>query len=109
MADTVKTLGQVAVGAGSPTSLYTVPSSTSAVVSSLVVCNRSSVATTFRVAVRVAGAALDDKQYVFYDAPLPGNETMIATIGIALSAGDILSVYAAAASVSFSAFGVESV
>lgn len=107
MAATLKVLGQLNPSAATLTTLYTVPAATSAVCSSVVVCNRSSVATNFRIAVRPAGAAIDNKHYVYYDLPIAGNDTFIATIGISLATTDVVSVYATLATLSFNLFGQE--
>lgn len=64
MATTRKVLGQVAPSATTDTTLYTVPAATSTVCSSLVVANRGEVTALVRVAVRVAGAALANQQYI---------------------------------------------
>lgn len=106
MADTLKVLGQSNPSAATLTDLYTAGGA-GATVSSLVVCNRSATPTSFRVSAAVAGAADDDKQYLYYNQPLEGNDTFIATIGVTLAVTDKLRVYASAATVSFSAFGVE--
>ena len=53
-----KVLGQSAPSATTATTLYTVPSTTSTVVSTITVANRDSTSATFRIAVRPAGAAL---------------------------------------------------
>lgn len=107
MATTVKVLGQSAPAASTLTTLYTVPAATSTVASSLVVANRSTSTTTWRVAVRPAGAAIADQHYIYYGIVLPGADTFIATIGLTLAATDVVSVWAAAATVSFSLFGEE--
>ncbi len=75
------------------------------VVSSLVVCNLSAVATTFRIAIRPLGASISDEMYIYYDAPINGNDTFVATIGVTLKNTDIVSVYATLATVSFGLFG----
>lgn len=106
MAVTYKVLGQSAPGATTNTALYTVPSSTQAVASTLVICNQG-LTTTFRVAVRVAGAALTQSQYIIWDNTVNNNDTMFLTLGIALGAGDIVSVYAGTSTTSFSLFGSE--
>ncbi len=103
----LKVLGQVAPAATTATDLYTVPASRETVVSTVVACNRGT-ATTFRVAVRPAGAALADQHYIVYNGALAANDMFAATIGISLAATDVLTVYAASATVSFSAFGQES-
>ncbi len=107
MADTLKILGQSAPNATTETALYTVPASTSAIVSSIVVCNRSATATTFRISLDQAGGGTANKDYLYYDCPIAGNDTHIATIGISLAATDVINVYAGSANLSFNAFGVE--
>jgi hypothetical protein len=106
MAQSYKVLGQANPSATTLTTLYTVPSA-QASVSTVTVCNTSSTATTYRIAVRPAGAASATSQYVVYDAPLPANDTVTLTLGITLATTDVLSVYAGSANVAFSAFGVE--
>ena len=107
MADTLKVLGQSNPSATTLTTLYTVPAATSAVCSSIVVCNQAASAGTFRIAVRVAGAAIAAKQYLYYDTAIAANDTFVATIGISLAATDVVSVYASSATMSFNLFGVE--
>ena len=58
MAATYKVLGQSAPSATTETTLYTVPSSTSSIVSTITVCNRDTASGTFRIAIRPAGASL---------------------------------------------------
>lgn len=106
MAQTLKVLGQAAPSATTETDLYTVPSSTTASVSSVVVCNRSTAAT-FRISVSVDGAATANKDYLYYDVPIPANDTFVATIGVTLGDTDKIRVYASTANLSFSAFGAE--
>jgi len=107
MAQAYKVLGQVAPTAATLTTLYTVPASTSSVVSTITVCNTSAVATTYRISIQVAAAADNVKQYIAYDAPIAANETKSYTIGVTLATTDVLKCYATLATVSFSAFGAE--
>jgi hypothetical protein len=107
MATTYKVLGQSNPAATTATTLYTVPASTQTVVSTLTVCNQSSTAGTYRVAVRVAGAALGASQYVAYDVSLSGNATDTLTLGLTLGATDVITIYASSATMSFQAFGSE--
>lgn len=107
MATTYKVLGQSNPSATTNTDLYTVPAATATVISTLAICNRSATSTTFRVAIRVAGAAISNEHYIAYDAVAPGNDTVYLTIGIALAATDVVTVYAGAATLSFNAFGSE--
>ena len=107
MAAALKVLGQSNPSAATLTTAYTVPGATSAVCSSVVVCNRSATGTTFRIAVSPAGAAIDNKHYIYYDMPIAGNDTFIATIGISLATTDVVRVYATLATLSFNIFGQE--
>ncbi len=107
MADTLQVLGQSNPSATTLTDLYTVPGATATTTSSLVVCNRSATATSFRVSVAVAGAADSNEQYLYYDVPIPGNETFSAVLGLTLAATDVVRVYATLATLSFNLFGVE--
>ena len=107
MADLAILLGQVG-DASTEATLYTVPASTNTTVSSIVVCNRGAADTTFRIAVNDGGGATANQDYLFFDVPLPGNDTFIATIGGTLEATDTIKVLSGNANVSFNAFGVES-
>ena len=107
MASNYMTLGQSNPSAATITTLYTVPASTNAVTSTILVCNRAAIDTTFRIAVRPAGAGISDEHYIYYDVPAPANDTFAATIGIALEATDVVSVYATLATLGFSVFGSE--
>jgi hypothetical protein len=102
-----KVLGQSNPAATTLATLYTAPASTQAVCSTITICNTASSATTYRIAVRPAGAAIATSQYLAYDAALPANDTATLTLGVTLGATDVISVYAASANVAFSAFGVE--
>lgn len=106
MATTYKVLGQSAPSATTNTTLYTVPAATSAVVSTLVVANRG-VSTSFRVAIRPAGATLADEHYIVYDNYVNQYDSVFLTLGITLATTDVVTVYAGAATLSFSLFGSE--
>lgn len=108
MPTTYKILGQQAPAATTATDLYTVPAATQAVVSSIIICNRSStVSATFRISASVAGAATANKDYIYYDLILGANDTFIATIGLTLATTDKIRVYASTANLSFTAVGSE--
>ena len=107
MATTYKVLGQSNPSATTATTLYTVPSATQTVVSTVTICNQAATAATYRIAVRVAGAALSASQYIAYDVSLPANASDTLTLGLTLNATDVITVYASTATMSFSAFGSE--
>lgn len=106
MAEVYKVLGQTAPGAASLTDSYTVPASTSAVVSSIVVCNQGA-ATSYRLSIAVGGAADNVKQYLAYDRAIGANEVHTFVLGIGLATTDVVRVYATLATLSFNTFGVE--
>ena len=107
MATTYKVLGQSNPSATTATTLYTVPSSTSTVVSTITVCNQASSAATYRIAVRPAGATLEAKHYIVYGATVAASDTTTLTLGITLATTDVVTVYASSATLSFNAFGSE--
>ena len=102
-----KVLGQSNPTANTATTLYTVPSATDTVVSTLTVCNQAATAATYRIAVRPGGATLAASHYVAYDVSLPANTTDTLTLGLTLDATDIITVYASTATMSFHAYGSE--
>ena len=107
MANAYKVLGQIAPAATTATAIYTVPSATEAVVSSVTIAERGGSAATFRLAVRPDGAALSNEHYIAYDADIAANDTVVLTLGLTLDASDILEAYASSANLSFNAYGTE--
>ena len=107
VAENLKVLAQLVPSATTLTTLYTVPASTSTVVSSLIICNQNATQVLFRISIAVAGAADNAKQYIYYDLPLLAYDTFVATIGISLATTDLIRVYSDTANVSFTATGVE--
>jgi hypothetical protein len=107
MSNAYKVLGQSNPSATTLTALYTVPSSTSAVCSTLSICNTGSAQTTYRVAVRPAGATISTSHYLAYDVQISGNDSIMLTLGLSLATTDVVSVYAGTANVAFSLFGSE--
>lgn len=107
MASNFKVLGQSAPLAATLTAIYTVPALSSAIVSTVMVCNRSAIATNFRIAVAPSGAADSIEQYQYYDLAIKGNDTFAATLGWTLATTDVIRVYATLATLSFSVFGDE--
>ena len=102
-----KVLGQSAPSATTDTTLYTVPAATSTVVSTITVCNRSSTATSFRIAVRPAGASIANQHYVVYDGAIAGNDLLAFTLGLTLATTDVITVRAGTADLTFNAYGSE--
>jgi glucose-6-phosphate dehydrogenase assembly protein OpcA len=102
-----KVLGQSNPAATTATTLYTVPSATSVVSSTLNVCNQGSSSATYRIAIRPAGETLAAKHYLAYDATILGNNSIAITVGITLAATDVVTVYTSSGTMSFNLFGSE--
>jgi hypothetical protein len=100
-------LGQLNPSAITLSTLYTVPSAKQIQELSGMVCNRSATATSFRIAIRPNGDAIDDKHYIYYDVAIGGNDTFYFDVRIRLSDTDVVSVYANDATLSFSVYGEE--
>jgi hypothetical protein len=107
MANVYKVLAQSNPSATTATTLYTVPSSTSTVISTITVCNQAASAGSFRIAVRPSGATLAAQHYVAYDVAIAANDTTALTLGLTLATTDIVTIYASSATMSFNAYGSE--
>jgi hypothetical protein len=107
MPATYKVLGQNAPGATTDTNLYTVPANTSAVISTIVVANRATSTSTYRIAIRPNAATLANQHYIAFDVTVGAGDSTTLTLGITLGAADIITVRASTANLSFSAFGSE--
>jgi glucose-6-phosphate dehydrogenase assembly protein OpcA len=99
--------GSQTLTATTNTNLYTVPASTSAVVSTITVCNRATSARSFRIAVRPSGAAIATQHYLAYDVSIAANDSISLTLGITIATTDIVTVYASTTDLTFTAFGSE--
>jgi hypothetical protein len=107
MAITYKVLAQSAPSATTNTDIYTVGAGKQATVSTVTVCNRAASSATYRIAIRVAGSALSNEEYIAYDATVPANDTIALTLGVTLGAADVVTVYASTANLSINLFGAE--
>lgn len=108
MATTYKVLAQGNPAATTETILYTVPSATEAVISTIAVCNQSGTSGTYRIAVRPsADSTTTEKHWIVYGATVAGSDAVLLTIGVTLAAGDKILVYASSANQSYSVFGSE--
>ena len=107
MPTTYKVLGQSNPSATTLTTLYTVPSSTSSVVSTITVCNQAATAATYRIAVSPAGASIANQHYIVYGSTVAANDSTILTLGMTLATTDVVRVYSSSATTSFVLFGSE--
>jgi hypothetical protein len=109
MPSSYKVLGRRHSAATTMEELYAVPSSTSAVVSTITICNISSSARTYRIAIKpTTGTTLASEHYIAYDNTIAANDTIALTLGLTLATGNAIHVYSSAAtSLTFQAFGSE--
>jgi len=85
---TYAVLGQT-IGTPALQALYTAGASEQAVISTITIANRGTVAD------------------IAYDASCPGNDTIALTLGITLNGNDVVSVYSGTTNLTFNAFGAE--
>jgi len=107
MANAYKVLAQSAPLATTATDVYTVPSSTETIVSTIIIANRAASSGTFRLSVRPNGAAQANQHYIAYEVPIAGNDSTTLTLGITLDASDVVTAYCSSADMSVNVFGTE--
>ena len=108
-----KILGQTLPTANLLSNVYVVPTSTSAIISTITVCNQSSANANVDIMIRPINETLANKHYLIKGVTIPRADTMILSPGVTLNASVIVAVNNAvvtgetAANVSFNVFGVE--
>ena len=103
-----KVLAQNNPSATTETTLYTVPSATQAVVSTLTIANQTGSSATYRIAVRpAADSTTTAKHWIVYGATVAANDSTMLTLGLTLATGDVVRIFASNANLSFAAFGSE--
>jgi hypothetical protein len=108
MATTYKVLGQVNPSDTNNANLYTVPSGTATVISTLVITNVTATVAVARVYVRQAAASATTGNAIAYDVSVPANSLNTFTLGITMGATDVFTVRSATAdALAFHLFGSE--
>jgi hypothetical protein len=110
MSTSYKTLGQITSTGTISTYdiLYSVPLGKSAIVSNIVVCNRSSSSQTFRIACSASSSSVLSKEFISFGISVPANDSIPLVMGITLdSTIKFLMCSSSSSSMSFSAFGAE--
>lgn len=107
----IKTLGQIQTTANTNTNVYVVPAATSAVVSTVTICNQSANNVLVDVYARNGGTALGNATYITYQFPLGAADTLVLEPRLTMNATSIISANVtganAASNVSVNAFGIE--
>lgn len=107
MANAYKVLAQSAPSATTATDVYTVPSATEAVISTIIIANRAGTAGTYRLSVRPNGAAQSNLHFIAFDVPIAGNDSTTLTLGVTMDAADVLTAFCSSADMSINVFGTE--
>ena len=113
MATAYKILGQTLPTANTLSNVYVVPAATSAIVSTITICNQDTANANVDIIVRPINETLAAKHYLLKGVQIPRADTLILSPGLTLNASVILAVNNAVAAgetfanVSFNAFGVE--
>ena len=108
MTTNYKILGQSAPTAATETLHYTVPSSTSTIVKSINITNRSSSADTYSIAlVTTAASAATSGQFIAYNTSIAGNSTVSIKAGYTLATGNGIRVTSTNGTCTFTSFGAE--
>jgi hypothetical protein len=97
--------------AATNTIVYEVPAGRSAMLTRILIANNSPTSTAFRIALvpAIAGVAqaISADDYVAYDVPIEGNDTINFAIGAGLAAADRIYVYNTLATLIFTPLGIE--
>lgn len=103
-----KILGQSAPSSTSNVDMYTVPESSSAVISTVLVSNTTTTLTSCRIFAVPSGGTAGTSNAIVFDGPVEGNDFKAITVGITLGSGDKIVVRTSAEdSLTFQAFGSE--
>jgi hypothetical protein len=103
-----KILGQAHPAGTAETDLYTVPSSTQAVISTLTLTNVTGSSASARVWIRNNGAATAHGNAILFDVPVAANSVAAFTLGLTVDAADVITVRGSAgAHLTFQLFGSE--
>jgi len=92
----------------SETDVYTVPSSTQTIVSTLSITNVTGSPASARVWIRVNGATAATSNAVLYDVPVAANSVAAFTLGLTVDAADVITVRSSTGNaLTFQLFGSE--
>ena len=101
MPTTYKILGQAAPTPNTLTAVYTVPSATEAVISTITICNQTATNASYSISVASNGAADANLQYIIRGGVVPAADSIGITIGITANAADVIRANTSSANISF--------
>ena len=107
MPTTYKVLGQINPAANTLSNVYTVPSATQAVISTITICNQTALNSSYSIAVAPNAEEDNTKHYIIRGGVVPAADSIAITLGLTIDAGDQVRANTNNNSVSFSIFGSE--
>ena len=84
--------------------LYTTPSATEAIISSIVICNTAASSATYRIGFDDTAGTPGASEWLVYGATVGPNDTVVLTMGLSMEATKYIRVSSSADTVTFSAF-----
>jgi hypothetical protein len=105
-----KVLAQSAPASATIANVYTVPAGTNTIISTLMICNRSSGNASYNIAIQPGGATLANQHYIAFNSLVPANDSIALTVGMSLAATDNIAIQANTTGVNnlgFTIFGTE--
>jgi hypothetical protein len=110
MAQSFKRLGAINPSANTQTNVYVVPAATSAVISTITICNQTASNASYSLALMDASqfnAAAPTATFIIRGGVVPAADTIAITLGLTANAGMVLAANASSSSISIGAFGTE--
>lgn len=107
MPTTYKVLGQLNPAANTLSNVYTVPSATQAVISTITVCNQTASNASYSISVAPNGETDNVKHYIIRGGVVPAADSIAITLGLTIDAADQVRANTNNNSISFSIFGSE--
>lgn len=84
--------------------LYNTASATTAVISTVLVCNTASASATYRIAIMDTAGTPAAENWIVYDSVVGANDTICLTLGLSLGNDDFIRISSSANTVTFTAF-----
>ena len=110
MAQSFKRLGAINPSANTQTNVYVVPAATSAVISTITICNQAATNASYSLALMDSSqfsSSAPTATYIIRGGVVPAADTVAITLGLTANAGMVLAANASSSSISIGAFGTE--
>jgi hypothetical protein len=89
---------------GTYATLYEAPAGTTAVISTIAICNTASATLTYRIGFASSAGTPAAADWLVYDGTAAGNDTIFLTVGVSIPAGTFIRVSSSATTSAFQAF-----